>query len=385
MRRKKKNPLVAVLAVLLPVLAAGSAVTASVLWYRAHSGVNPRMERLEKTRVKEVRPSAPEEFSAGLAEGLPAFLADYGVGKKEFRKGTPDSSSVGIQAVYTANIPSSVSPTLLHLKLRDWVESRGGKVLDAVESADGLTLTLTLGARTTATDVLRLRKTPGMEVREAVMAVIVDDLGIRDSASARRLSRLGVTVTFSILPFRKNTGEVVGLAVESGTPFMLHMPMEPKSSTENPGEGAILSGDSDEVVRRKLERAFGSVRGATGMNNHMGSRATEDQRVMETVMRYLQQEGGFFVDSRTSNQSVAYAVSQRVKVRSAVMTGYLDVIDERGTIRNRLRELARMSLDGTPVIVIGHDRPATVDVIERELPALAREGIRFVGVEELVK
>jgi polysaccharide deacetylase 2 family uncharacterized protein YibQ len=217
------------------------------------------------------------------------------------------------------------------------------------------------------------------------VAVIVDDFGTRDIGSVRRLSTLGQTVTISVFPFQPHTAEVVEFAADSGMPYLLHMPMEPRSKTENPGEGAILVSDSDEVIRRKLSAAFDNVKGAAGMNNHMGSRATEDVRVMETVMHYLRDSGRFFIDSRTSNQSAAFAVSQRVRVKCAVMAGYLDVVEERNAIRKRLYELTDSAFGQGPIIIIGHNRPMTIEVLEQELPRLAERGVRFVGVEEVVK
>lgn len=385
---RKQHKIISLLSLLLPLVALNAAGVASFLWFKAHRSAESAVEMeapRERSEVKPVKPAEPAAFSEGLPEKLGVLLRDYGVGEKGIRKAKPDSTTVGVRNVYRVAIPSSTSLTLLHLKIRDLAERNGGAVMSGVESADGRTLALTLGAGTVPTDRILLQKTPGLETNQVIMAVIVDDLGVRSLENARRFCLLGQTVTLSVLPFQKHTREVVELAVETGTPYLLHMPMEPKAASEKPGEGAILAADSNEAIERKLALAFDSVSGAPGMNNHMGSRATEDIRVMETTLSYLRDNGLFFVDSRTSLTSVAYTVAQRIRVKCAVMTGYLDVIDERESIRRQLRTLAAAAFEQGEVIVICHDRPNTIEVLEQELPRLVEKGIRFVPAASLAK
>jgi len=380
-RKVKRSKKIFIL--LLPLAALASAGVSSFIWYNARQ--RPPAE-IRSEEGKKPNAANPEEFSSDLAGKLAVLLRDYGVGEKDIRTVRPDSSMAGLRNAFRVNIPSSTSLTLIHLKIRDMAEKNGGKIIGGVESADGRSLSLTLGAGARPTDQVILLKIRGKEGRKQALAVvIVDDFGIHDIADVRRLNTIGQTVTISVLPFQPYTVEVVEYATEAGIPFLLHMPMEPHSSKENPGEGAIFVRDSDETIWRKLSLAFDNVKGATGVNNHMGSRASEDVRVMEAVMRYLRENGCFYVDSRTSNQSEALAVSRRIGVKCALMAGYLDVVDERNAIRKRLYELTDAALEGEPVIILGHNRPATVDVLEQELPRLAEKGIRFVGVDEVVK
>ena len=61
------------------------------------------------------------------------------------------------------------------------------------------------------------------------------------------------------------------------------------------GDGHTVSGGG---YRPGLERDLDSVPGAVGVNNHMGSAATADPRLMRVVARVLARRGLFFVDSR---------------------------------------------------------------------------------------
>ena len=138
----------------------------------------------------------------------------------------------------------------------------GGKAFQGIESANGKTLTIKTGAGSTPTDIIILRTIPSMEVKIGKIAIIVDDLGIKNLDLTRRICNLEQDVTLSILPFQHHTSDVVAIARETSTPYMLHMPMEPKSTSANPGEGAIYTSDTESEIREKLTRAFKNVSGA---------------------------------------------------------------------------------------------------------------------------
>ena len=69
-----------------------------------------------------------------------------------------------------------------------------------------------------------------------------------------------------------------------GHEVYLHLPMEPIGSPD-PGPNAILVGLEPDELRRRLGWAFDRVPLATGVNNHMGSRATSEP---ETMLKVLQ-------------------------------------------------------------------------------------------------
>jgi uncharacterized protein len=376
--RKKKSLLIPILSVLLPLAALTMAGVALFQWHtssRVKSAQNPR----------SIVDSDPDMFSKELSTALVSSLSDYGISQKDIRRTESRSGASGLRRSYTVTIPSTTSLTFLNLKVSAAARKIGGKVFSGTESADGQLLTLTLGSKTTPTDIVIFRKNPTFEVRQAKAAIIIDDVGIRSIENIRRLCNQGRTITLSILPFQPYTAQAVAFATNNEIPYILHMPMEPKSKSEIPGKGSILTTDTEAVVTEKLSRAFKSVRGAQGLNNHMGSKATEDMQVMETVMNYLKSNDYFFIDSKTSPVSTGVVVSQRVGVKSAAMTGYIDAEGNRGDIENRLVALASEAFDHGPVIIIGHDRPTTINVLEKNIPKLAQKGIRFVPASEIVK
>ena len=82
--------------------------------------------------------------------------------------------------------------------------------------------------------------------------------------------------------------------------------------------------------------------------------------------------------------SEGYSLSQKRGVKSAILFSYLDVKDDKDFIAKRLDELAEAAVDKGLVVTICHDRPATVEVLEKKLPELEEKGIKFIKISDIV-
>lgn len=376
--RKPQSPIIRLITFLLPVVAIFSAAVAAYVWFNAPATDHP------VTSILKPQPQ-PQDFSALIHSSVGDVLATFGIDDTDRERVKTDSAEDGVYYVHDVPVPENISLILMNARLTALVADLNGSVFQGIEGDKGRTLTVTVGSRGIPTDRFVFRKTKRRAVSVGEMAIVIDDLGNRTLDTARRLCGMKQTVTLSIMPFRAHTDDVVKLAADTNTPYMLHMPMEPHSKKDNPGKGAIMASDTDDDVLSKLEDAFGDVRGAAGMNNHMGSLATESTRVMDAVMRYLADNHLYFIDSRTSAKSCAYDRSQAAGIKSGRIDGFIDNSGEADAIEKRLRELADVARKNGRVVVIGHDRPMTVDVLERILPELEQSGIRFVPATRVIR
>jgi polysaccharide deacetylase 2 family uncharacterized protein YibQ len=162
--------------------------------------------------------------------------------------------------------------------------------------------------------------------------------------------------------------------------------MEPKGFPDvRPGPGVILRSQTDDEIAATVETDLASVPGAVGVNNHMGSAATADPRVMRAVARVLSRRNLFFVDSRTTDATVAFDAARDARVRTASRKVFLDDVQREDAIEISLAGLVeKAKADGT-AIGIGHPYPATLAVLDRELPKLSSRGVKLVRVRELVE
>lgn len=213
------------------------------------------------------------------------------------------------------------------------------------------------------------------------IVIIIDDVGFEGQPLERVMS-LDPDINFSILPHGSRSADFAHRLNARGFEILCHLPMEPLGS-ESPGPKAILTSMTGEEIVRIVRENVASVPFARGVNNHMGSRATADRRVMESVIGALP-DGMYFVDSRTGGSSVAADVAREMKVRSAARHVFLDDDRSVAAIRRQVAMLAATAASRGLAIGIGHPRASTIDVLADEIPRLRDRGFRFVRASQAV-
>ena len=218
----------------------------------------------------------------------------------------------------------------------------------------------------------------------AQIAIVIDDLG-NDREAVERIARWPHAVAGAVLPGLPGSVYSARRLAGSGKEVLLHLPMEPDGYPEvRPGPGVILRSDTDERITQIVTDDLASVPGAVGVNNHMGSAATADARVMRAVVRVLAQRGLFLLDSRTTESTVARRVADEASLPAVSRRVFLDAGTTDRAIERAYRDLlARAKQDGS-ALAIGHPHPRTLDLLERELPRLADQQVRLVRVSTLV-
>ncbi len=217
------------------------------------------------------------------------------------------------------------------------------------------------------------------------LAVVIDDLG-ESLAVARTVLALEPPVTIAVIPFTADARAVAAAAVESGREVILHLPLEPEGRAAMGGApGFLETGMSAEALDRKLERDLRAVPYIVGVNGHMGSRFTSDEQAMTMLLAALRERGLFFLDSRTSAQSVAAPIAARLGVAFAERSVFLD---HQATAEEVERQLARAvtiaKRDGS-AIAIGHPHASTIAVLRRRLAAVERQDVRVVPASLLAR
>lgn len=223
---------------------------------------------------------------------------------------------------------------------------------------------------------------PSGPVRGVRVALVIDDLG-RSVEDLRPLESLGVPVTYAVLPFEEQTKEVVAELRRRGVEMLLHLPMEPKNG-EDPGPGALFRNMSDAELRERTLAALKAVPGAVGVNNHMGSGLSADEGPMTTILGLLAERHLFFLDSRTSAESVGYRVALDLGIPAAERQVFLDGDPSPEAIQGQFQRLLDLARAHGAAIAIGHPFPETLEALQREVSRAKAEGYEFVPVSYLL-
>jgi len=218
----------------------------------------------------------------------------------------------------------------------------------------------------------------------ARIAVVIDDVGYNLEELQAFLDFPG-PLTLSVLPNLSHSEESARRVYRAGKELLLHLPMEAENGSD-PGPGAILTSQEDEEIRRLLEASFAQVPQAAGTNNHMGSRATADQRVMNVLMDYLKSNGRYFLDSRTTSKTLGPEAARAHGVPYLERDIFLDNEPQAQAIRQALEEGIEVARKEGSAILIGHVRnPQIVEAIDGLLAEANRAGIELVFLSDLLE
>ena len=157
-----------------------------------------------------------------------------------------------------------------------------------------------------------------------VLVVIIDDLGYRLEAGQRAAALPG-KVNLAVLPQTPNGREVARLGLAAGKEILLHTPMS-NSNGRPLGRGGLTESMSEAELKSTLARNIDSTPGVRGINNHMGSLLTARREPMTWVMEELAQRGMYYVDSRTTDETVAASVAEEYGVPNLSRKVFLDYL-----------------------------------------------------------
>ncbi|HEX4014311.1 MAG TPA: divergent polysaccharide deacetylase family protein [Candidatus Cybelea sp.] len=213
------------------------------------------------------------------------------------------------------------------------------------------------------------------------LALIVDDCG-QWLQTERGFVALNVPVTLSVLPHVRYGDLISREAAAAGKGVMLHLPMETLSGM-NPGPGKITTEMSDAQIVAQVQDDLAQVPLANGVNNHEGSKASADERVMRDVLGVLSKHGLFFIDSRTNAASVGEATAREMGIPTAARNVFLDNRADVAYSEAQLLEAAKIARETGSAIAIGHPKPTTLAAVQALLPQLEASGIHFVLAQQL--
>jgi polysaccharide deacetylase 2 family uncharacterized protein YibQ len=224
---------------------------------------------------------------------------------------------------------------------------------------------------------------PKGETGAGSMAIVIDDCGYT-IAPVAAFADMGRPLTFAVLPYREYSNEAAARALSAGHLVILHLPLEPMDASAASEPTVITTAMSDDEIKQMAAKAIESVPGIQGVNNHQGSKATSDRRVMKDVLGVIRSRNQFFIDSRTIGKTVAASVSREMGIRTGENELFIDNSSDVEQIKRQLRKAVDMAHKNGSVTVIGHARPNTVIAVREMIPEIEGAGIRLVYANQLL-
>jgi polysaccharide deacetylase 2 family uncharacterized protein YibQ len=216
------------------------------------------------------------------------------------------------------------------------------------------------------------------------ISIIIDDLGYRLD-DGRRAIELPGPVAYAILPETPGTQRLAEFAKERGKEVLLHLPLEAVDHDGPPEPGGLVLDMSRSGFGEAFDRAISSVPHVIGVSSHRGSLLTRHPGHMSWLMEEIaHRDGLFFIDSYTTHHSVALRIAREAGIAARRRDVFLDHDRSPEALEREFERLKRLARERGKAIAIGHPYPETLDMLERELDKLEREGIELVPISQLI-
>lgn len=137
-------------------------------------------------------------------------------------------------------------------------------------------------------------------------------------------------------------------------------------------------------IARILDQDLRVVPMAVAVNNHMGSRLTEDRETMLLFLRALKDRRLAYVDSLTSPRSLGRELATEVGVPAIARDIFLDNVQDAEAIAQEIDRLVAIAKKSGTAIGIGHATyPLTLETLLARRDKLAE--VNLVGIREILR
>jgi uncharacterized protein len=214
-------------------------------------------------------------------------------------------------------------------------------------------------------------------------SIIIDDVGNNYDDGYEVIS-LPATLTVAILPETTYARQLARLANKRNKEVMLHLPMQSVEHFDY-APGRLDLHMTQKEFRQQLRSDLNSVPYIQGVNNHMGSLLTRHPGHMTWLMDELSRRGGlYFIDSKTTNKSVADKIAMENNVPVLSRDFFLDPDHETDTLQQQFDLFIQKINQRGYALAIAHPYPETIKFLKTHLHELGRLGITLIPVSALI-
>lgn len=217
-----------------------------------------------------------------------------------------------------------------------------------------------------------------------MITIVLDDVGVARQHAEMAVA-LPAPIVLSIMTYAGNAAALAREAHAKGHEVMVHMPMQPMSDAINPGPNALSVGMEAQEIKRRVDWGLGRLAGYVGLNNHMGSRFTQDTEGMRVVLAEAKRRGLLFLDSKTIAGSIGDKLAAEMGVTHIARDVFLDDDMSEAAVARQLANAEAIARKRGYAVAIGHPHPATIAVLKRWLPDAKARGFAIVPLTTIIK
>lgn len=220
--------------------------------------------------------------------------------------------------------------------------------------------------------------------RRPMIAIVIDDMGVDRKHSAEALATLPPMVTMAYLPYSRDLAAQTKEARDKGHELVLHLPMQPERKSANPGPHYLGAGMTPLDLHARVAKNLGSFEGYVAVNNHMGSKFTQNRDGLGVLMAALKEKSLMFLDSRTTPDSMAEKVAREHGLLTTHRDVFIDDDESVAAVWHSLSQIEGVAKRTGTAIAIGHPKDVTLAALQKWLPTLKDKGYDLVPLSQII-
>ena len=192
------------------------------------------------------------------------------------------------------------------------------------------------------------------------IAILIDDVSTQKQKDT--ILSMGYKINMAFLPPTNAHPNSAKIAQDASF-HMIHFPMQASSKFKGEEPETLKITDSYETIEKRVRLLRDWYPNAIYTNNHTGSVFTENEEAMDKLFRALKKHNFIFVDSRTSNKSVAKKYAKKYDMPYIVRNTFIDNDLDYNKIQAQLKKAIEIAKTNGYSIAIGHPHDVTLKVL----------------------
>lgn len=192
------------------------------------------------------------------------------------------------------------------------------------------------------------------------LAIIIDDVSLQSHVN--NIKALKLPLTMSFLPPTAARPNAAALAAKESF-YMVHLPLEAQSFSAEESKTLRASHSQDEIMARvaEIKQHFPKVR---YINNHTGSKFTEDELAVNRLIFALKEHRINFIDSRTTAKTMVPKVMKNYGFEYVARDVFLDHESDKESIKKQIKLAIKLAKSHGSAIAIGHPHANTIAALQ---------------------
>lgn len=224
-----------------------------------------------------------------------------------------------------------------------------------------------------------------LETKTPLIAIVIDDMGI-NLKRTKDIIGLNAPLTSSFLTYGNDLEMLVNQAGKAGHEIMIHAPMEPKVLADLAPDTlkVEMNNEQIETLFSSMLKKFENLP-VSGINNHMGSKFTENKEKLRQILNMLKNNNMYFLDSKTTSKSKGKELALEIGIDYASRDVFLDNKNDYSYIMKQLAQAEAIAQTKGFSIAICHPKSATYQALKDWIQKLPEKNLKLVHISEIIK